>query len=369
MRPFGPLLVFTLLFGLPACGGEDGTSTDQLPPTIGAELQAMLDEKGADLVAPGATLAVTIPGEGLWVGATGVADVAGGVAMTGEHLFGIGSVTKTFTAAVVLQLRDEGALSLADTLEAWVPGFPRGDEITLEHLLRHQTGIFDVAYHDDVVGDVSRDWAPEELVALAAAEDPLFAPGAGYSYSNTNFILLALVTEAASGNGWESEVRFRLLDPLGLTETFIPTTEDPPGGEATVAHGYFLSDDWTLLFSPTAGFGCGAMVASGPDLVIWLDELLFGAVLTPASQAEMQTPTELPGGKLIGYGLGLRLRTSDYGFATKLGHGGDAIIYRADAFHLPQADVTVVALTNGRAAEARPIADAAWEILTGETSD
>ncbi len=359
------LLLALLLFT--ACGGDDAAAPTE--STLGDRLQAMLDEKGADQVAPGATLAVTIPGEGLWVGATGMADVAGGVAMTGDHLMGIGSVTKTFTAAVVLQLRDEGVLSLSDTLETWYPGYPRGDQITLEHLLRHQSGIYDCAYLDEVVGDVSIHWDPNDLAALAGAEAPEFSPGNGYGYSNTNFVLLALVIEAATGGTWEGELRSRLLEPLGLDSTFTPTAEDPPAGEETVAHGYFLSDDWTLLFDPSAGFGCGAMVASGPDLVTWLDALLFGDVLSEASRAEMKTPGELPGGSTVSYGLGLRLRSSDYGPATKLGHSGDAIIYRADAFHLPQADVTVVALTNGRAHEARPIADAAWEILTGEDAN
>ncbi|MBW2458719.1 MAG: beta-lactamase family protein [Deltaproteobacteria bacterium] len=366
MVRFTSLLVLASFF-MPACGGDDGAPTGE--PTIGDRLQAMLDQKGADQVAPGATLTVTIPGEGLWVGATGMADVAGAVATTGDHMFGIGSVTKTFTAAVVLQLRDEAVLSLDDYLEDWYPGFPRGEEITLRHLLSHQSGIYDSAYLDEVLGDVSVHWDPNDLVALAGAEPPQFSPGHGYDYSNTNFILLGLVTEAATGNTWESEVRTRLLDPVGLGSTFTPTAEDPPGGEEGVAHGYFLSDDWTLLFDPSAGYGCGAMVASGPDLVTWLDALLFGTVLSPASQAEMQTPSELIDGTPTTYGLGLRLRSSDYGPNTKLGHSGDAIIYRADAFHLPQADVTVVALTNGRAHEARPIADAAWEILTGEEAN
>jgi len=207
-------------------------------------------------------------------------------------------------------------------------------------------------------------WQP-----AAGAEPPEFPPGAGYSYSNTNYVLLGLVIEAATGNTWESEIRTRLLEPAGLDDTFTPTAEDPPGGEPTVAHGYFLSDDWTQLFDPSAGFGCGAMMSTGPDLVTWLDALLHGDVLTEASRAEMQTPTVLPGGATASYGLGLQLHSSLDGPATKLGHTGDAIIYRADAFRVPAANVTVVALTNGRAHEARPIADAAWELLTGEQAD
>lgn len=357
-RCFGVVCVVLL-----ALGCSSSTSPEPAPPTLADDLQQMLDAQVAEVGAPGATLTVSLPGQPLWGFATGMADIEGGRAMVPEDRFGIGSITKTFTAAVVLQLRDEGVLSLDDTLERWYPGYPRGELITLEHLLRHMTGIYDVAYHPEVVGDPSRDWEPEALVALTASEPPLFEPGQDYSYSNTNYFLLGLVTEAATGNTWEHEVRSRLLDPLALGDTFLPTVEVPTGGLDGVAHGYFVSDDWTEHMSPTTGWSAGSMLSNGPDLVAWLAALLLGSVLSEASREEMKTPTELPDGRLYGYGLGLVLRSHDDGFANKPGHDGDAIIYRADAFYLPAQDISVVALVNAFPHEARPIADATWEIV------
>ena len=356
------LLCLLIAIAMLGCGADDGASEPEpSPPTPCDELEQLLDEGIAEMMAPGATLAVSTPDQGLCARATGLADRASERAMVAEDRFGIGSITKTFTAAVVLQLRDEGVLALDDALEDWYPGFPRGDQIKLENLLRHTTGIADVAYNPIVWADVSKTWDPVELVGLAADEPPVFDVGATYGYSNTNFILLGLVIEAATGDTWEHQVRTRLLDPVGLSDTFIPTTEEIPGGSEGVAHGYFVNDDWTTYLSPTTGWAAGAILSNGPDLVRWLAALLEGDVLSEGSRADMKSPTELPGGNLVSYGMGLDLRSWGSGYGNLQGHTGDAIIYRAEAFRLPERDVTVVVLINAFNEDTGLIADAIWD--------
>ncbi len=338
-----------------------GSSSPDPTPTLGDELQNALDQVVVEMGAPGATLAVALPDEPVWLGATGMADREAGLAMKPNDRFGIGSITKTFTASVVLQLQEEGVLSLDDTLESWYPGFPRGELIALRNLLSHTTGIYDFAYHGKILANSAAYWEPEELVALAAGEPPLFDPGEAYDYSNTNFILLGLVVEAATGKSWAKHVRDRLLDPLQLDDTIIAS--DEPIGVDDVAKGYFVNADWTTQVNPSTGWAAGAMVSNAADLVAWIDALLFGDVLSPASKEAMQTPFELNNNKTIRYGLGLRLKSTSHGKATKLGHGGDAIVYRSDMYHRSVEGITVVALVNGYPHEADRISDVAWDIV------
>jgi D-alanyl-D-alanine carboxypeptidase len=350
-----------LLWAVAACGG-DGDDAPAAPPTLEDELQRTLEESVYVENAPGGTLAVVTPELGTWIGATGYADLGAGLAMAPSDRFGIGSITKTFTSAVLLQLAEEGKVSLDEPLATHYPDFPRAEELHLRHLLTHTSGIYDFAYDPDVLAGHDRVWDPEELVAIAAVQPPAFAPGEQYDYSNTNFILLGLVIEDITGETWAHEVRTRLLDPLGLADTFVASDEEVPGA----AHGYFGSDDWTLDISPTTGWAAGAMVSNAPDLLRWSDALLYGDVLSEASREAMRTPVTLNDGSTRLYGLGLDLVGSEYG--TRIGHGGDAIIYRASMYHLPEENVTIVALVNGFPCEAKVVANAAWDLLLPPTT-
>lgn len=356
MRLGGLILVGSAL-GAVALGCSDGPV---VTPAYGDNLQTLLEDRVMEMGAPGGVLAVVDPARGSWIGATGMADVEAQIPMAPSDRFGIGSVTKTFTAAVVLQLVEEGVLTLDEPLADYEPTFPRAEAITLSHLLTHTTGIYDYAYDPEVLAGHGREWDPEELVAIAAQEPPLFDPGDDWDYSNTNFILLGLVIEGATGHSWASEVRARLLDPFALSDTFVATDETVPNA----AHGYFGGDDWTLELSPTTGWAAGGIVSNAADLLRWLDLLLYGDVLSDASREAMQTPVTLNDGAHRGYGLGLRLKATEaYGSFTKLGHGGDAIIYRADLFHVPAAGYTVLAMVNGFPHEATTISNAVWEQL------
>src|SRR5262249_19201622 len=147
--------------------------------------------------------------------------------------------TKTFVAAIVLQLVGEGRLSIADTVERWLPGVvPGGERITLRQLLNHTSGLFDYA-EDNTFGrqlaHPKKVWSPRQLIRIATAHPPLFAPGARWSYSNTGYILLGLIVEQATGNPLGSELRRRIFAPLRLRSTSFDTKPQIAGQHA---HGY-----------------------------------------------------------------------------------------------------------------------------------
>jgi D-alanyl-D-alanine carboxypeptidase len=260
--------------------------------------------------------------------ARGYADRDTQTRMRAGDRFRIGSLTKTFTATVVLQLAGEDELSLDDTVEQWLPGLvPGGERITVRQLLNHTSGLFnyteDGAVLEGMLRDRLREVSPQELVAIATAHPPAFAPGTRWAYSNTNYIVLGLIAEAAGGRPLASQLESRIFAPLKLRHTSFDTE---PRIAGHYAHGYFGGQD-VSVFSPSGAWAAGAIVSTASDVARFYRALLGGRLL-PAEQLRAMTTTVpiVPG---AGYGLGIvRTRTR---CGTAWMHGGDFPGYQASA--------------------------------------
>ncbi|TCC43943.1 class A beta-lactamase-related serine hydrolase [Kribbella capetownensis] len=302
-------------------------------------LQEVLDS----LVAAGAAgvLVQYRDADGPWSGASGVAELGTQDPVDPTGSFRIGSVTKTFTATVVLQLIGEGALGLEDKVDRWLPGVvPAGDAITLRQLLNHTTGLYN--YTDDlpeaagIVRDRFLHWEPMRAVSMATGHEPSFEPGARRSYSNTNYILLALIIEAATSKPYATELEDRILSPLDLRQTFLP------GDDATLpephAHGYMSTDgelvDMTELNTSQA-WSAGGIVSTATELNHFYAALLNGELLRPAEFQAMQMTVPTDAAFHTG-GLGIS-RLSLPGLVL-WGHSGGIFGYRTWSYH--SADAT-----------------------------
>jgi len=178
----------------------------------------------------------------------GTAELGTGRPMPLNGRFRIGSATKTFTAAVVLQLVGQGRMSLDDTVERWLPGVVQGDgnngsRITVRELLQHTSGIPEVQPQipalvsaDGYRRERFRSYTPQELVALAMQNPPTFPPGSAWSYSNTNYTLAAMIIQAVTGRTWAQEVNERIIGPLGLRDTSTPDASPTIRGQHRVRH-------------------------------------------------------------------------------------------------------------------------------------
>jgi D-alanyl-D-alanine carboxypeptidase len=288
-----------------------------------SELQQLLDR----LVAAGA------PGAAGWVrdeggsvgAASGLANRRTRRPMRPELRFRAGSMTKSLVAAVVLRLAAEGRLSLADPLERWLPGtLPYGDRVSLRQLLNHTGGVpqgtatLEQALYASRPGRL-RAWTPEALVAMVADEPPAFPAGTAWSYSNTGYVLLGLIVEAASHRTLGQELRRSILGPLGLRDTLLP--DGAPEIPRPSARGYSLPlgpsgealDGPLLDFTvqnPSWAGAAGALVSTLPDLTRFFGALLGGGLLPPPLLAEMTTMVAVPPGSIPlplydRYGLGL----------------------------------------------------------------
>ncbi|MCP2336333.1 serine hydrolase domain-containing protein [Actinomadura rupiterrae] len=262
--------------------------------------------------APGAAVRVDDPRCGAWSAASGRADLSTGRPMSTGERARIGSITKSFTATVVLRLAAEHRLSLDDTVDRWLPGLVRtarydGRRITIRSLLRHTSGLPD---HVDAIPDDGsarwRHYEPEQLVAMALKLDP---PDAPWHYSSTNYVLAGMIVRKATGRSVEDETVRRILRPLGMRDTYWPGDETSIRGPHP--RGYVHQDGrWTDYTDLNTSFGgaAGALISTTRDVNRFYSALLCGRLLPPRLLAEMRTtvpadPERIwPGAR---YGLGL----------------------------------------------------------------
>ena len=231
----GLLLVtgLALLVGS-GCSGGDGSKGDSATGThtngggkqaSKADLDPALEKAFKESDAPGVVAAVQTP-QYTWVRALGVADRASGEPMTPEVHHRIGSVTKTFTATLLLKAADKGLLSLDDTIDQYVKGVPNGDEITLRQMSDMTSGIAsyteDKQWVNEWLSDPTRVWKPEELAQIGIKESTLFDPGTGWFYTNTNYVLLGLVLKQLTGKPIGQLYSEWIIKPLHLKETSFP---------------------------------------------------------------------------------------------------------------------------------------------------
>lgn len=353
---------------------RSGEIYPDLSPDLRRELENLLERAADAPDVPGALMYAHVPGQGIWMGARGVADRGQGIPMVPLDRFRIASVTKPFVATVVLQLMQEGWLTLDDTVERWLPGMvPNGDRITLRFLLNHTSGLYnylDSGFINVVLRDRAKIWSPAELVSVATAREPYFAPGepGRWRYSNTNYILLGMVVERATGNPLNYEVRQRIIQPLGLYNTYFDPYENLPGGPV---RGYVAERDYTDL-NLSFAWAAGGMVSTGEDLGKFAQALYGGALLGPEALATMLTLVNTQGAwdtTDLGYGMGmmqdlLRIQHADpHAAGVAWGHTGGLIGYRTVMWFLPQTGVTVVVHLNQMYADPNPFATEAVDAI------
>ncbi|WP_067720094.1 serine hydrolase domain-containing protein [Nocardia yamanashiensis] len=304
-RFFGTLCIAAVTLCASTAVGRADTDTPAGYTEAREILQRLITIDGA----PGALLAVNGP-RGRTVLSSGVADIRTGAEMLDDNRFRIGSMTKMFVATVVLQLVGEDRIALDAAIERYLPGVVEGgNEITVRQLLQHTSGVPDYVQYLDmnqVLQSMSAHYEPRELVQLALAHPRVFAPGTGWDYSNTNYLLAGMLIEKVTGQPSGAEIERRILQPLGLRDTSVP------GDLSTIpgAHprGYAKPADSLIdltEFNPSIAGASGQMISSTSDMERFLTALLGGRLLRPAELQEMMTTRPIGDAGGNAYGLGL----------------------------------------------------------------
>jgi D-alanyl-D-alanine carboxypeptidase len=305
---------------------------------------------------PGMMLGIWVPGRGSFVKAVGLADTGTGRKMSLADSYRIGSLTKTFTATVILQLAEEGKLSLDDTLYKFIPSVPNGRNITVRQLLNMTSGLHSYSELEWVqkilLTEPLRSWTPEKLVRAGVAIQPDFAPGKGFHYSNTNYILLGMIIEKVTGQSLAETYKSRIIDRLGLARTYYPKDAKLRG---EYCRGYMSDEgkwlDWTEQ-DPSWAWAAGGLISDLADMKRYAKALSDGSLLGVKFQrerattwVEMSSHTAPGGMSTIRYGLG------EFTAGGFVGHNGALPGYVNLAVYNPANGATILFMLNVQPAQ------------------
>jgi len=324
----------------------------QLPSGVKLSLDALTDEILGLTGSPAISASIGLPGKGIWSVSKGVFFRGSNSHVDSTSYFHWASVGKVFTAAAVIKLIEAQKLAYEDPLASWFPEFPNAAAITIGHLLTHTSGIF--SFNSDLPFREEGGYkTPLELLEIAEKHGNAFCPGENWSYSNTNYVLLALILEEIEHKPFHLILSDQIIEPLSLTHTLAlaPKQKLPGLVKGNTENGPEES------FEETTPFGAGIIVASAADMIRFWQGFLSGKLISPASlKSAYHTLYQMfqPG---IYYGRGVMLYDvkNDDGERVVwwLGHsGGTPGLKAVIACDIESGIYVAVALNNASSAEA-----------------
>ncbi len=384
LAAIGVVLAATSFFLTPA------SAQSALKPVNQSELEATLAKLAGEMNVPGAVMLLRTP-EGEFTATYGKRGLDDPTPVTVKDHIRVGSNTKTWTGTAILQMVQEGKIALDDPVSKYRPDVPNGENITIEQLLNMRSGLFNYsttyALNIELDNEPLRVWQPDELLAIAYPLPPYFAPDKGYTYSNTNTVLLGLIAEKIDGKPLETIFKDRLFGPLGLDDTLLPP-KDSNAIPAPHPRGYMYTNNIITLATnaippdlifyankgtlkpndqtdnnPSWGWAAGAGISTAPDLADWVEAMTNGKLLNPEMQkirmASFRPTSDKPDGPL--YGLGIAK------FGPMYGHTGELPGFNTFMGSDPVNKVTLIVWTNlAPAADGRDPATTIAKALLGE---
>ncbi len=342
---------------LSSCSKKEASYEPTQAQIIENKIKAALDSVIANTHVPGLVAGIWAPNEGInLIHTVGVADLGTKEPISPDMIFRIASNTKTFTITVLLQLVDEGMLSLDDKLSDYLPDFPRANEVTIEMLTNMRSGIFNFVSSDEflpqVLSDPTKTWTADEFIAIAAPHDYYFDPGTGFHYSNTNTAIAGKIIEMVTGSSLEFNIRTRIIDPLHLiyTQYLVGGTQIPGYHSSAYYIGEYnpnipeLSEVFDISFTGAAG----AAISTVYELRTYVEALTGGEFLTSVMQQKRLDCLEMgdPHGRK--YGLGI------FEYKGFYGHNGGVFGYTSLMVNSPDRNCTIIIWYNCQIDESDP---------------
>jgi D-alanyl-D-alanine carboxypeptidase len=335
------------------CPAQSSAPAKAIDP---AKLDACVQRHMATPGAVGLSVAVGLGDEVVFTRGYGLADLEFEVPADEETMFRIGSVTKQFTAALLVHLQEQGKLHVDDLLSQYVPEYAtEGREITLRHVLTHTAGIPNYTdYGREWIEHVSHELSDEEMLGLIGRRPLAFMPGERMQYSNSGYYLLGMVAARASGKEYGEALRAELLEPLGLERTRYDSNGEVIRNRA---QGYGFEDGklWNdRLIGMSQPGAAGALLSTAKDLVRWEIALAGGKVVSREAYEEMTTPFLLESGEESSYGFGLAL--GDVAGRPCVSHGGGIFGFNSMLARFPAEELTVAVISNSEGLSATGVA-------------
>lgn len=331
-----------------------------LPEELQGQLQSALEQVMADYDVPGAVAGVWVPDEGSWTTAAGLADIEGDIPVTTDMTWPIRSITKSYTVTLILQLADEGALNLDDTIDEYIDGITNGDQITLLELANMSSGNADYindAFLADWMKDPAKIYTLDELNSFVVDQPAQFAPGSEYVYTNSNTNLLGSVIEKVTGQSYAEALNERILEPLGQTGTAYVTDV----ADWTTPHptGYQKPGDVLEPQEENSSIlgAAGSLFSTLDDGRVWAETLGTGSLVKPEAQELRQIGHRIPKPPYDLYAVGMG-ETNGW-----LGHNGEGVGFTAATFHDTATGANIVVYMNRSDVPGAHPADQAFRAL------
>jgi len=274
-----------------------------------------------------------------------------------QSIYQLGSITKQFTAAVILKLEQEKKLSVSDKISKYFPNYPKGDSITIQQLLTHTSGIYN--YTNDgnfMANEITKPHNRDQMMALFENKPLDFSPGTAWNYSNSGYSLLGYIIEAVTKKSYEEAVRRYIFTPLGMTHSGFDFTHLNSLDKTT---GYFILDNNRANIAPvvdsTISFSAGAIYSTTGDLYLWHEALQQNTILSKEQQEKAFTPVK----NNYGYGWGI----DSIEGRRRVGHGGGIPGYVTNESRVPEDDIDIVLLSNASDRSLDKITGAIYAIL------
>lgn len=373
---------------LAGCGGDSPNE-----PAFATAARPQINQLLVDTMTAGAVVYVQSP-SGNWLQSFGTAVRGTDTPIPTNAHFRVGSVTKTWTGTVILQLVQEGKLSLSDPVSKYIANVPNGDAITIEQLLSMRSGLFnyttDLAFNQTLDSEPNKVWTTGDMLTIAFSHPVHFAPGAGFAYSNTNTVLLGLIIEKLTGTSAADAMKARLFAPFGLTDTFLPAQNDTslpapfphgyqwgtnaetatsealsPERQAAAENGTLQPADVTTV-STSWAWSAGSGISTVQQLAAFVQRMVGGGYLNADMQAKRLascTPIQPSDPNSASYCLGLAK------FGTFYGHTGEIPGFNTFMGYDPATQTTIVTWsTSATSPDGRAPANEIARILIAELS-
>jgi D-alanyl-D-alanine carboxypeptidase len=361
--------------GIAGCSSSTQPTPSALKPIDPAAFQAVVEKVAKDLFVPGAMVVLRTP-QGTYEAGVGTTELGAATPPAADTHFRIASNTKTFTAALIVLLAQEGKLKFSDPISDYVPDVPDGANITIADLLKMRSGLYNYTSAPELAealdADPAKAWTPQEALAFGLRHPPNFAPDTSYEYNNTNFALLGLVAEKVGGSPLAQQLQDRFFGPFGLGQTSIPAIDDT-AIPAPFSHGYMYGESiYALADVPypaemqaemragtlkpidytnqnaSYATAAGGAISTADDLATWIKALVSGKVFNTDYQQQWLDSLQVedpdsPGGQEYGYGISYQRYSPT---AQMYYHGGELPGFNSFIGHDPDTDVTLVIWTN-----------------------
>jgi CubicO group peptidase (beta-lactamase class C family) len=336
--------ILSLLLCLPAWTYVHAQTnlSQQLDPILATAIQA------SD---PGVAVLIAKKGKVIYEAAVGSANLELQVPLKSNMVFQIGSVTKQFTAVGILQLMEQGKLSLQDSVQQYVKDFPaKGATITIENLLTHTSGLTDYTSIDSDIPFIERrDFTPEFIIDYFKQTPLEFKPGTRYGYSNSNYALLAYIIEKVTGMSYHQYITEKVIHAAGLENTRFAREKTIVPRRVTGYtrdNGFYEHCDYQTL---SIGYGCGDLLSTAQDLNQWNEALLAGKLIRAATLARAYTPYRLADSTFSPYGYGWFI--DQQGGRKCIHHEGQTSGFITLEKYFPREELYIAILTNVKSGE------------------